>query len=131
MVGVGRVLVVEDEPAVRDMTTKVLERAGYQVLAVADGIQALAAAGSAAPFDVLVTDVVMPNLTGIELAERMMDRYPLIGVVLLSGYTAETLDLERVAARGASFVPKPVTSSQLLQAILDVAASRRAATDRG
>jgi FixJ family two-component response regulator len=47
----------------------------------------------------------------------MMDRYPDLGVVLLSGYTAETLDLERVTARGATFVPKPVTSNRLLQAV--------------
>jgi PAS domain S-box-containing protein len=130
-VGVGTVLVVEDEPAVRDMTTQLLERAGYQVDAVTDGAAALAAAEVAQPFDVLVTDVVMPNMSGIELAEQMMDRFPGIGVVLLSGYTAETLDLERVTARGALFLPKPVTSNQLLQGVNLAAASRRAAADRG
>ena len=129
-VGVGTVLVVEDEPAVRDMTTQLLERAGYDVLAVTDGAGAVAAAKLAQPFDVLVTDVVMPNMSGIELAAQMMDRYPLMGVVLLSGYTAETLDLGSVTARGATFVPKPVTSSQLLQAVLQAMAARRAATDR-
>jgi signal transduction histidine kinase/ActR/RegA family two-component response regulator len=129
-VGVGTVLVVEDEPAVRDMTTQLLERAGYDVIAVADGTEAIAAAGLAQSFDALVTDVVMPNMSGIDLAVQMMDRYPLMGVVLLSGYTAETLDLERVTARGATFVPKPVTSNQLLQAVLQAVASRRAAADR-
>jgi FixJ family two-component response regulator len=78
------------------------------------------------PIDVLVTDVVMPNLGGIELAEVMMDRYPTLGVVLLSGYTAETLDLDRVTARGAQFVAKPMTSNQLLQAVLRAGALRRA-----
>jgi two-component system, cell cycle sensor histidine kinase and response regulator CckA len=129
-VGVGRVLVVEDEPAVRDMTTQLLERAGFDVLAVADGIEALSIARLAQPIEVLVTDVVMPNLSGIELAEQMMDHYPLMGVVLLSGYTAETLDIERVTARGATFVPKPVTSSQLLQTVLHAVDSRRAAAER-
>ncbi len=129
-IGVGTVLVVEDEPAVRDMTTQLLERAGYDVLAVTDGVAAIAAAELAEPLDVLVTDVVMPNMSGIELAAQMMDRYPLIGVVLLSGYTAETLDLERVTARGATFVPKPVTSNQLLQAVLQAQASRRVAAER-
>jgi two-component system cell cycle sensor histidine kinase/response regulator CckA len=128
-VGVGRVLVVEDEPAVRDMTTQLLERAGFDVLAVVDGVEALSIARLAQPIEVLVTDVVMPNLSGIELAEQMMDRYPLMGVVLLSGYTAETLDIDRVTARGATFVPKPVTSSQLLQTVLHAVASRRAAAD--
>ena len=129
MIGVGRVLVVEDEPAVRDMTTQLLERAGFDVLAVADGVEALSIARMAQPIEVLVTDVIMPNLSGIELAEQMMDRYPTLGVVLLSGYTAETLDIERVTGRGAMFVPKPVTSSQLLETVLHAVASRRAAVD--
>ncbi len=128
MVGVGTVLVVEDEPAVRDMTTQLFVRAGYEVLAVGDAKEALATARMAEPIDVLVTDVVMPGTSGIELAEQMMDRYPRLGVVLLSGYTAETLDLARVTARGAMFVPKPVTSNQLLQTVLRAVASRRSAT---
>jgi CheY-like chemotaxis protein len=109
------------------MTTQLLERAGYDVLAVTDGVNAIAAAKQAQPFDVLVTDVVMPTMSGVELAELMMDWYPQMGVVLLSGYTAETLDLERVAGRGATFLPKPVTSRLLLEAVLQAVASRRAA----
>jgi FixJ family two-component response regulator len=93
-------------------------------------MEAIAAAESAERIDVLVTDVVMPNLSGIELAEQMMDRYPLMGVVLLSGYTAETLDLERITAGGATFVSKPISSNQLLEAVLQAVASRRAAADR-
>jgi two-component system cell cycle sensor histidine kinase/response regulator CckA len=129
-VGSGTVLVVEDEPWVRDMTTQILERSGYAVRAVADGAEAIALARTAEPFDVLVTDVIMPNMSGIELAERMMDRYPGIGVILLSGYTAETLDLERLTARGAAFVPKPVTPNRLVQAVHQSVASSRAAAVR-
>ena len=129
-VGVGTVLVVEDDPAVRDMTTQLLRRAGYDVIAVSDGIEAIATARHAKGIDVLVTDVVMSNMSGIELTEQMMDVYPLIGVVLLSGYTAETLDLERVTARGATFVPKPISSDQLLKAVHRAVGSRRAADVR-
>jgi CheY-like chemotaxis protein len=128
--GAGAALVVEDDPAVRDMTTQLLGRAGYEVMAVQDGVQAIAAAHAADRIDVLVTDVVMPGMSGIELAEQMMDTYPLMGVVLLSGYTAETLDLERVTARGATFVSKPVSSNQLLRAVLEAVASRRSAAQR-
>jgi len=124
-IGVGTVLVVEDEPVVRDMTTQLLERAGYRVLAVAGGSEALARSATQ-PIDVLVTDVIMPAMSGIDLAEQMMERFPRIGVVLLSGYTAETLDLERITARGATFMPKPVTSNQLLQAVQRAMASSRA-----
>ena len=129
-VGAGTALVVEDDPAVRDMTTQLLERAGYEVLAVPDGNRAIATAQEAERIDVLVTDVVMPGMSGIELAEQMMDSYPLMGVVLLSGYTAETLDLERATAQGATFVSKPVSSSQLMRAVLEAAASRRVAAER-
>jgi FixJ family two-component response regulator len=59
-----------------------------------------------------------------------MDRHPLLGVVILSGYTAETLDLERATSRGAIFVPKPVTSNQLLQGVNQAGPSRRAASGR-
>jgi len=117
-VGAGTVLVVEDERVVRDMTTQLLTRSGYEVIAVAGGAEAMIRlVGLDEPIDVLITDVVMPNMSGIELAEWTMDRYPYVGVVLLSGYTAETLNLERVTARGATFVPKPVTSGQLLVAV--------------
>jgi len=126
----GIVMVVEDEPAVRDMVAQLLERAGYEVIAVADGLEAITRASSEEPIDVLVTDVVMPNMSGIDLAERMMDRYPRLGVVLLSGYTAETLNIERVTRRSAIFVPKPITSQRLIQAVHQAAATARAATAR-
>jgi two-component system cell cycle sensor histidine kinase/response regulator CckA len=117
-VGPGAVLVVEDDLVVRDMMTQLLGRSGYEVIAVAGGAEAMTRlAGVEGPIDVLITDVIMPNMSGIELAEWTMDRYPHIGVVLVSGYTAETLNLERVTARGATFVPKPVTSAQILVAI--------------
>jgi hypothetical protein len=131
-VGAGTVLVVEDERVVRDMTTLLLTRSGYQVIAVAGGAEAMTRlAALEEPIDVLVTDVVMPNMSGIELAEWTMDRYPHVGVVLLSGYTAETLNLERVTARGATFVPKPVTSAQLLMAVQKAQALGGAAQQGG
>jgi PAS domain S-box-containing protein len=129
-IGVGTALVVEDDPSVRDMTTQLLQRAGYEVLAVPNGIQAIETARGAELIDVLVTDVVMPGMSGIELAEQMMDSYPLMGVVLISGYTAETLDIERATADGATFVSKPISSNQLLRAVLEAVASRRAAAER-
>jgi CheY-like chemotaxis protein len=128
-VGAGRVLVAEDDPAVRDITTRFLQRAGYEVTAVADGTEAFAAAGLGPLFDVLVTDIVMPGMSGIDLAEQMMDRYPLIGVVLLSGYTTESLELNHATERGATFLLKPVTSTQLLHAVLGGIASRRATAE--
>ncbi|HJP89098.1 MAG TPA: PAS domain S-box protein [Candidatus Limnocylindrales bacterium] len=116
----GSLLLVEDEPSVRDMTRIMLERAGYQVTSVADGAAATTAVRTAAtPFDVLVTDVVMPGMSGIELADLVARERPGTALVLLSGYTAETLDLDRLLAAGARFVTKPVSSSEMLRAIAE------------
>jgi two-component system, cell cycle sensor histidine kinase and response regulator CckA len=128
MVGVGTVMIVEDDAAIRYMSEKLLTRAGYDVLAVASGSEAIATAQVAGPIDVLVTDVVMPAMSGIDLAEQMMDRYPPIGVVLLSGYVEEALDLERAISRGATFVAKPLSSTQLLRTVGEAVALRRAAS---
>jgi FixJ family two-component response regulator len=71
--------------------------------------------------------VIMPNMSGITLAEQVIDRYPSVGVVFLSGYTAEALNVERVTTRGAMFVAKPVTSRQLILAVQQAVAIRAAA----
>ncbi|MGK2851161.1 MAG: response regulator [Candidatus Limnocylindrales bacterium] len=128
--GAGRVLVVEDDPAVRQMVSRLLKRAGYDVLAATDGRAALAMTRLGPPLDVLVTDVVMPNMSGIALADTMLDRYPSIGIVLLSGYTPENLDLDRVIAQGARFVSKPVSADGLVQAVHDAQAAALAGPPR-
>ena len=117
-VGTGTVLLVEDERAVREMTTLLLTRAGYTVVAAASAAEAMTRLEKLASIvEVLITDVIMPATSGITLAEWAMDRFPQIGIVLLSGYTAGTLDVDKVIAHGAAFVAKPVTSGQLLLAV--------------
>jgi PAS domain S-box-containing protein len=114
----GTVLVVEDEPTVRDMTKAILRRAGWSVIDVASGTEAWQLIESMVhPIDALVTDVVMPGMSGITLAERVLDRDPSMRVVLLSGYTEDTLDLERIIDRGARFVAKPLSGRQLVEAL--------------
>jgi CheY-like chemotaxis protein len=121
--GSGSILLVEDEPAVRDMTRRVLQRAGYTVLATENARLAIGEIEKATHrFAVLVTDVVMPGMSGIELASWMLDRHPGTAIVLLSGYTADSLDLERLLARGAKFVPKPLSTGEILRAIRDARA---------
>jgi PAS domain S-box-containing protein len=117
----GTVLLVEDDDAVRDMTRQLLERAGYRVIAVGDGPAAVEAAQmDGTEVDVLVSDVVMPSMSGVQLAEWMKRRRPWVGIVLLSGYTAESLDLQRAQAAGARFVTKPVASRDLLRAVSEL-----------
>lgn len=111
-------VVVEDEAAARDLTTEMLKRAGYRVVTVADGHAALEAlATQDGSIDVLIADVVMPNVSGLELAEAIIERDPRVGLVLLSRYTAETLDLARVRGHGVVFVLAPDGSPDLLEAV--------------
>ena len=127
-VGRGSLLVAEDEEVVRQFTSRVLERAGYEVVAAASADEALGLLEAGGEFLAIVTDVVMPGLSGTDLAATVLDRFPSVGVVLLSGYTAETLDLAGVLERGAQFVGKPFTPGQLTDA---VHASRREGVDAG
>ncbi len=118
-------MLVEDEDTVRQMGTKLLERAGYRVVAMADGAAAQAYISEGrGDIDVLVTDVVMPGISGIRLAEDVRERNPEVGLVLVSGYLAEALDLQALVAGGAVFVSKPVPSRDFIAAV-DEAMSRR------
>jgi PAS domain S-box-containing protein len=112
----GRILVAEDDPAVREVVVRLLARAGYAVLSAADGAQALELFAKET-FDVLVSDVVMPTMTGPELAREVMARFPGVGVVLVSGYTAESLELTELIRQGAQFVGKPFAATDLLSAV--------------
>ncbi|MBV1857851.1 MAG: response regulator [Nannocystaceae bacterium] len=95
------VLVVEDEPLVRRTTARVLESAGYEVIAATSGEEALQLADTQ-KFDLVLSDVVMPGLSGVELSKRLHDINPQLPVVLMSGYS-EDLD----AFDGAHFIAKP------------------------
>jgi PAS domain S-box-containing protein len=89
MNGRGTVLVVEDREDVRRYAASVLTDAGYEVLAAAHGAEALAmVAGGGSRPDVLLTDVIMPGMSGVELADRLAESLPNLRVVLMSGYTA-------------------------------------------
>ena len=111
------VLLVEDEAAVREVTRRLLEGAGYRVLAASDGDVALELAETVdAPIDVLVTDAVMPHVGGALLATTLLARRPRLGVVFVSGYAdAETLAHARTERW--EFVEKPFSGETLIAAI--------------
>ena len=100
----------------RAVVVRLLTRAGYSVVAAVDGAAALELV-SHEPFDVLVSDVVMPTMTGPELAREVLLRFPSTGIVLVSGYTAESLELNALIERGAQFVGKPFSATELLDAV--------------
>ena len=120
----GLVMVVEDEPAVREYSATVLERKGFRVVAVPSADEALAwIDANDEPIDALVTDVVMPGLSGPQLARQVAQRGRPVGLVFASGYTEETVDLTELLGRGAIFVAKPFTPLDLARAVASAIAS--------
>ena len=108
------ILLCEDQPAVRDMLSSVLEASGYKVLSAENGQQALAMASKHdAVIAALVTDIVMPGMDGRALAEEMRRRHPGIGLILTSGYAGELTGSADIGT-DALFLQKPYRPSQLL-----------------
>jgi len=115
--GRERILLVEDEPSVREVATRMLSHLGYQVIAAADGDAALALVESGTAFDAIVSDVIMPRLGGPDLVRRLRARAMRHPVVLMSGYAGlDEATLADVASLGA-FVTKPFTRDTLARAL--------------
>ena len=109
----AHILLAEDEPRVRALTQRVLEAQGYRVLAAADGAAALElASGRDVRVDLLVTDVVMPGMSGPDLARRLRETRPGVPVLYMSGYADQGLAHE-AAATGGAFLSKPFETEAL------------------
>jgi CheY-like chemotaxis protein len=117
------VLLVEDEPMIRRMAQTILERAGHRVTTAGDGVEALAALerlrGGDAP-DVVITDVVMPGMSGIELANRIRERHADLPIAFASGYDQGLLPTEGPFA-GARLLEKPYSPSVLVALVGELA----------
>jgi CheY-like chemotaxis protein len=121
----GTVLLVEDDDAVRRSVRTTLERLGYIVLEASDGESGLAVAErQGGSIDVVVTDLMMPGITGREFAERLAVAWPGLRVVFTSGYTDDEVIRRRLVDEGQSFLQKPFTSEQLVGAINGPPANR-------
>ncbi|MFW5989373.1 MAG: transporter substrate-binding domain-containing protein [Desulfosudaceae bacterium] len=111
------VLIVEDEDSILRLARRVLEKTGYTVLEASGPNRALELAaehsGESARIDLLITDVVMPEMNGRELAEKMQDLYPGLEVLYMSGYTADVIARRGVLGSGVNFIQKPFTNQNL------------------
>jgi two-component system, cell cycle sensor histidine kinase and response regulator CckA len=115
------VLVVEDEPALREVIRRMLDRSGYRVITAANGREAIeVAAGHPDGIDVLLTDVVMPQMLGREAAERISAICPAVKVLYMSGYTHGVLDVQGVLEAGLHLIEKPFTEKALLTRLREV-----------
>jgi PAS domain S-box-containing protein len=115
------VLVAEDDPSVRTLVKSVLERNGYRVLVAEDGIAALELAQEEkGRIDLLLSDVVMPGMNGRALRDALLESYPELRVLFMSGYTGDVLAGLGELDRDVSLVPKPFTPEVLLAGIRKV-----------
>ena len=112
------ILVVDDEDSVRRVTRRLLERHGYSVLEAADGISGAAQfAASPAPIDVVITDLMMPGISGQQLIRILREQTPHARIIAFSGHLSETGLPPDLAAEVQAFIAKPFTSAMLLQTI--------------
>jgi two-component system, cell cycle sensor histidine kinase and response regulator CckA len=110
------VLLVEDEQALRSSVLRILEQNGYKVVAAADGFEALKRADDAPDgFNLLVTDIALPQMRGTELAKKLLQRFPKMRVLYMSGYNEE-----KVPPDAAHFIPKPFRREALVRKIREV-----------
>ena len=132
--GSETILVAEDEGAVRELIRDILEEHGYTVLQAVDGFDALEVAKNyQGKIDVVLTDVVMPQLNGLELARRVLDIRPDARILFMSGYTDDSTIPENIEKMGTPFLPKPfspVVLTQTLRTLLDYPRTERPKTDR-
>lgn len=112
------ILLVEDESMVRALVERILVNAGYNVIIANSGGQALRELGQVKePIDLLLTDVIMPKMSGRELVERIARKFGPVKVLYMSGYTDSELEYHGVLAPDAHFIAKPFRSKELLAQI--------------
>jgi PAS domain S-box-containing protein len=119
--GTETVLLVEDEQSVRQLVGEYLRGVGYEVIDAADGDEALvAAAAFQGPIHILITDVVMPHMSGPELATKLAETRPEMKVLIVSGYTDDTVFRHGMLEGGVAYLPKPFNLKGLSQKIREV-----------
>jgi len=119
--GSETILVVEDEEEVRRLTVRIFKELGYEVLEAGQGIDTFPVADEhKGPIHLLLTDVVMPKMSGRELAERLKPLYPKMKVLYMSGYTDNAITHHGVLEKGINYIPKPFTVDGLARKVREV-----------
>jgi two-component system cell cycle sensor histidine kinase/response regulator CckA len=119
------ILVVEDEPTLRALVRKVLERGGYAVIESSSGLAALELWGKTKPhIDLLLTDMVMPDgISGLQLAEKLKSENRGLKVIFTTGYSAELMGKDFQIKEGVNFLQKPYPPQKLVQTVRNGLAS--------
>ena len=118
---VETILVVDDDPSVLQVASKVLKRGGYEVLEAEGGEAALRIAEESKDrISLLLTDVVMPGMGGRELSEAFAERYPAVHILFMSAYTEDEVILRGVRVAEVNFISKPFTVKGLRDRVRSV-----------
>lgn len=112
-----RILIVDDEPTIVEFVGRVLRGAGYETSAAGGGLEALRVVDTSAPFDLIVADVNMPELSGPELISRVRMRQPDVRVLYLTGFNDQLFAARNILWEGEAYLDKPTTMDGLLQAV--------------
>ena len=120
----AKLLIVEDEAPLRELLVRGLSAAGHEVTAVADGIEALQALEEDA-FDLLLSDIMMPELDGVSLALKVSKEWPGLPIVLMTGFSDQHARARNLSALVQQVVAKPFTLEDLARTIADTLKSRR------
>lgn len=112
-----RLLVVDDEPPILDFVRRVFEGIDYEIVTAQSGAEALEIAAASEPFDGLVTDLVMPNMSGDELARRLRAESPDLKVLYLTGFSDRLFKEKVVLWNDEAFLDKPTSIDGLRQAV--------------
>jgi CheY-like chemotaxis protein len=119
-----RVLLVEDDPAVRLVARAFLEALQARVTACVNGEEALAALEAGPAYDLLMSDIALgAGMRGTELAAKAQERFPALAIVLMSGFPAELIEADRDSPLGLELLRKPCSREELAQAIARVVAA--------
>ena len=113
----SRVLVVDDEEAIRSFARRVLRDAGYEVTVASDGLEALTQVEKAGPFDLHAVDLVMPHMMGNDLARRLRARDPDTKVLYFTGFSDRLFEEKSTLWENEAFLEKPVAIDELLEAV--------------
>lgn len=122
----GRVLVVDDEAVIREGCQRILSKSGWEVVTVADGPEGLSVAGEdPAGLEVVLLDLKMPGISGMEVLERLLEMDPSLPVVVITGYATVDSAVEAMKKGAYDFIPKPFTPDQLRLVVERAAEKRR------
>ena len=120
----ARILLAEDDESMREFLAKALHRAGHEIVPVSDGSEGLDALGEeAGRYDLLLTDIVMPGVDGIELARRAAEIDPGLKIMFITGFAAVALNAGQAAPKQAKVLSKPFHLRDLVDEVARVMAA--------